>query len=458
MWHFLINSTACLFFLWLFYKIALENISWHNFKRVYLLTSIAISFIIPFIVVKTIVLPFEGSIVNAEIDQSMPAATTFESSHQLQYIHLLIGLYVIGTFIMFRRFLKNLKHFKLKDDDKVETLGKYVLILRNEPTVPHSFFNCIILNKSDHECNRIAPVVYVHEKAHLDQKHSLDILFIELLIVLFWFNPLLYMYRYSIKLNHEFLADRTVLNNGVSTAMYQKLIFDYTSTGYRHSIANTFHFPLIKKRFNIMRTKTSIRNGLLRSLAIVPLLALLVLSCGQEAVEYEEMDVVIEEELPLESKGNTTQQKTIIIANNLTKGNIKIDGSDYSYNKEKDGYKFYDRFGNPFDYKKEGYELIEVVEVLEDLTPGDIEEYNRLAKKHKVYMEENNTVIAWKEATWRMQTIYNSMNKKQRSENEPWPYTGTHYGIYYGDGDIPPPPPPPTEAQTPPPPPPPAEE
>src|SRR5690606_39609713 len=64
--------------------------------------------------------------------------------------------------------------------------------------------------RNEYENNQIDQELFVHEKAHITQKHSLDILFIEALQILFWFNPLIYLYKKAMKLNHEFLADQKV--------------------------------------------------------------------------------------------------------------------------------------------------------------------------------------------------------------------------------------------------------
>ena len=440
--HFIINSTICLFILWLFYKIALENISWHNFKRFYLLTSVLISLSIPFIVVRTLVLPLKTASITADTSQNAFASNILEQGFDFQLSHFFILLYLTGASFMFMRFYRNIKHFRLKKEDSVDSYANYVLILRNEEVIPHSFFNRIILSKKAHLNNLIDEAIYKHEKAHLDQKHSLDILLIELLILFFWFNPMLYLYRYSIRLNHEFLADRSVLQNKISRSTYQNLILQHASNSYQQSMANTFHFPLIKKRFNIMKTKTSTLNGLLRSLIVIPVVTILILSCGEEEVQFQEENIIIEEEFQDPFQTDTSNDKTILISNNQKSGTVKINDLDYTFTADDKGYTFYSENGELFDYKKEGYTVLEIVEIFEELTPSDIEEYNKLAKEHKAYIEEHG-VIVLKDKTQRMQLLYNTMSQTQKAENEPWPYTGMHYGQYFGEGTIPPPPPPP---------------
>lgn len=442
--HFLINSSVCLFVLWLFYKLALENTSWHHFKRFYLLSSIGISLIIPFIVVKTVIVPLENNAVFDLVNFNTSEISTEKSFFKFQWVYVLWITYSCGSIVMLGRFIKNLKAFTIKAEDRTLIYSSYQLVLRKGIIVPHSFLNRIFVSRADHEENLIPKAVLDHEKAHLDQKHSFDILLIEALIVLFWFNPLFYLYRYSVKLNHEFLADRCVIQQGINTLAYQELILRHATTNYEQSIANTFHFPIIKKRFNIMKTKTSTSNGLLRSLAIIPVIALLILSCGQEETKFEteSENTIIEEKAmsPKEAFG----EKVIIINNNPYRGVVTTGGQNLSYTKIEGEYQFYDDEGRLFDYKNEGYEVIVITEIIEDVTQEDIDEYNRLAKMHKAYMDKHNTLIAWKDESTRMQTIYNSMTDEQRAGNEPWPYVGKDLDAGYEAGQIPPPPPPTT--------------
>lgn len=348
--HFLINSTVCLFVLWLCYKLLLENSSWHELKRWYLLGALILSLSIPFVVVETVVIPV----------QEVPVVNTYSSTNEVfvaqeivsepeftvNWFYIWMTVYSIGVIIMVLRFTKNLNAFRIKKEDQVSSYKAYQLILRNQFTIPHSFIKRIFVSKEDYETNQIPEVILEHEKAHLDQKHSIDILFIELLLIVFWFNPLLYIIKYSIKLNHEFLADQAVLNQGISTSVYQKLILKQATTGYQKTLANTFTFPIIKKRFHIMKTNSSKTSLLLRSLVIVPIIAVLIVSCGKEKTEYK----------------NTTEdtKSTETIKSEMSGSITSTDGIEYYVKvKDKDEIVYYDLKGNllkDFDLNSEDIE------------------------------------------------------------------------------------------------------
>lgn len=440
--HFLINSSVCLFVLWLFYKLILEDTSFHQWKRYYLLGSIIISILIPFIVVETIVIPLEETPLDNFNNLSVSETVTEEQMVTFNWFYLGVASYFTGVVIMLWRFVKNLNSFKIKQEDTVTSYSIYQLILRKGITIPHSFFNRIFASASDYQKGLIPEAVLEHEKAHLDQKHSFDILLIELLLVFFWFQPVLYIIRYSMKLNHEFLADRVVIDQGFSTSQYQELLLKHATSSYQQAMANTFHFPIIKKRFSIMKTSTSATSGLLRSLALIPVLTLLIISCGKEETEFQEVEEIIEvveEEQP-------ANRKIIAVDPSDPEGNITIQGKSYFYKIKGDQIDIYNQNGELQDFESQGYdvvkaeEIIEVVEVLENLTSKDIEEYNFLARRHQEFIKKNGHVVLFNEDTKRMQLIFNSMNEKQRAENEPWPYINWENDIRAGQ--IPPPPPP----------------
>lgn len=446
--HFLINSLICLFVLWLAYKLLLENTSWHTFKRWYLLGALVFSLSIPFIIVKTVVIPIQKTVyvpsatsVNSTTS-GIPTQMTPTKEIVMNWWYIGLLVYAVGVTIMLWRFTKNLNSFKINAEDEISAYQSYQLILRNRLTIPHSFLNRIFVSKKDYESAKIPKVVLEHEKAHLDQKHSLDILFIELLLIILWFNPLIYVIKYAMKLNHEFMADRSVLNQGISTTDYQQILLNHaTVSSYQQRLANTFTFPTIKKRFYIMKTKTTHASLLFRTLALLPILTLLVIGCGKEQTEFKE----IEEEIIKEEIIETTAANQKIIAVNPLdpKATITINGEQHTYKINGNQIDIYDKNGKLQDYESQGYEIIQVIEVLENPTQSDITEYNQLAIKYKRLTKRNMSVELWDKETTRMQLIYNSMNEVQKEKSEPWPFIGSYYNIEYKAGQIPPPPAPP---------------
>ncbi|HAI40756.1 MAG TPA: hypothetical protein DCM40_22970, partial [Maribacter sp.] len=166
-----------------------------------------------------------------------------------------------------------------------------VKVLLKEELPPRTFLRYIFLNKQKFESKSIPAAVLLHEETHAKEWHSLDVLFIELLQVLFWFNPLIYVFKRSIKLNHEFLADSAVIKGQENQLQYQNTLLSYLSNDNFHThqsvgIANAINYSSIKKRFIIMKKQTSKRGILIRSVLVFPLMVLLLVSFSSRSTEY----------------------------------------------------------------------------------------------------------------------------------------------------------------------------
>jgi hypothetical protein len=450
---YLLKSSACYFVLWGFYKLGLENTSWHRFKRLFLLVSLVMAAVIPLIIVRTITVPGVLLTQTGWSEMVISDGTGLNENSTIKWELILWAVYTGGVLIMSIRFFRNLYDLRLRNDDEIHDYKSYVLVLRKLVVVPHSFFNKIYASITQYKSGAIPDAVLEHEKAHLDQKHSWDILFIELITILLWFNPLVYLLKFSIKLNHEFLADRSVLSKGQDARDYQRTLLTFAASSQNRTIANTFNFPIIKKRFTIMNTKTSPTSLLLRSLALIPVIALLVISCGKEDVEIEEVIEVIE--IKRVTGDYWPDDKTIYIDSTKSAGSFPLHGKQYSYTSKNGVVLFKDPSGNSITAENLGQQVkyieiiiedileaegIDIIEVLEVVTSKDLTEYNRLAKKHKKYMDDNNSLIVWADKTARMVNIFYSMNPQQKAASEPWPYMGRGNDIKAGQ--IPPPPPP----------------
>ena len=100
------------------------------------------------------------------------------------------------------------------------------------------------------------------------------------------FNPFIHLIKHAIKLNHEFLADKAVLNMGVTPAVYQNLLLAFSSNASENKLANAINYSLIKKRFTVMKTYTSKRNIRVRGLLLLPLFTLLLFSFSTKKTIY----------------------------------------------------------------------------------------------------------------------------------------------------------------------------
>ncbi|WP_299250670.1 M56 family metallopeptidase [uncultured Lacinutrix sp.] len=295
----ILKSAACLAILMIFYKLFLEKLAIHKFKRFYLLGALVVSLIIPFITFIEYIEP-QLTVPYFKADHSIPLelipTEEIITEEPTNYLPILLwSLYGLGALLFLSKFCFNLYSIiaKINKNEK-QKHNNFISVLLNDLIVPHTFFSYIFLNKTKFEAKAIPQEVILHEQTHANQKHSLDILFIELLQVIFWFNPLLYFIKKDIKLNHEFLADDAVLKQGIDSSTYQETLLQFTSNANQVPLAHAINYSLIKKRFTIMKTQTSRKAIWLRSLLLVPLLGGLLFNfSGREQIEKDVVPAMV---------------------------------------------------------------------------------------------------------------------------------------------------------------------
>lgn len=282
----ILKSSACLAVFMLFYKLCLEQTSAHNFKRFYLLGILFISVCIPLITFTSYIdVPLVSNPFNTPtaFEVSSVTNTAIENTTKNYLPILLWSLYSVGVVLFLYRFLLNLakltKKIKQNPKQKFKNLN---LVLLHDKVPPHTFFNHIFLNKNDFESHKINASVLLHEQTHALQKHTIDIIIVELIQIIFWFNPLLVLLKKYIKLNHEFLADQSVLNAGTNTTEYQNILLAFSSNAQHSQLVNPINYASLKKRFKIMTTKTSKSSLILRSLLLLPVIVLSVHGFSQK--------------------------------------------------------------------------------------------------------------------------------------------------------------------------------
>ncbi|HET8861237.1 M56 family metallopeptidase [Marivirga sp.] len=203
---------------------------------------------------------------------------------------LFYSYFLVSTLLILRFIFLNLLIFRKVISGEVINLGKGKIILNNDTHSPHSYLNYIFINKSDYN-KGIEDGILQHEIAHVSQRHTLDILFIELLIALFWCNPALYFYRSAIRLNHEFLADRAVIKNSKDLPKYLDLvvnqIFHANRFHARKTLTSSFNYFKTKKRIIMMTKKYNKTSIQLKQLAIVPIIILAILLFGKTTLAQE---------------------------------------------------------------------------------------------------------------------------------------------------------------------------
>ncbi|MHA3787006.1 M56 family metallopeptidase [Flavobacterium hauense] len=308
----LIKSTVAMGVLLGLYYILFEKEKMHRFNRFYLLSALVFSLALPLVIIPVYVETFTPSFqISGTSEMLMSPQVPYSAAHgtvykpAINYIPYIIwSIYSIFTILLAVRFTINVRHFikKSAKNEKIRYNGA-TLILLDEKTLPHTFLNYIFVNQEEYEAKMIEDELYTHELTHVKQKHTFDILFIEALKIVFWFNPLLYCYKKAIQLNHEFLADEKVIDSTANTVYYQKLLLDKAHVGRTFSMASNLTFSLTKKRFIMMTKTTSTTKAGFIKLAILPVvIALMMLLCTKTIAQQSEMPKLEELELSPEAE------------------------------------------------------------------------------------------------------------------------------------------------------------
>ena len=302
---YLLKSSACMAIFLLFYLLVLERENMHNFKRFFLLAGLIASFVIPALVfttyVETMTSPMNTVIVGGTPTTAIEQNLTVGDGDTFDWSLLFWAIYGLGSTIFAIRFLKHcMQLFQRIRTNPKRKLKAVTQVLLQEQLPPHTFFKYIFLNKEALKKGTISKEVLLHEEAHARQLHSFDVFFIELLQVFFWFNPLLIGFKRSIKLNHEFLADRAVLHQNIATTTYQNTLLSFVSATTKKEnqsirMANAINYSStrltlfgktfafgstvghFKKRFKVMGKHTSKTSAMVRSLMVLAVTTIMIL-------------------------------------------------------------------------------------------------------------------------------------------------------------------------------------
>lgn len=323
---FLLKSTISLCVLLAVYHLVLEKEKIHKFNRFYLLFCLLFSFTIPFITIEVI-----QEITNPMLAQnsSRNAEETIDVlKEETNYWLIAIWtMYLIMTSIFLFRFVRNI--IKLNVKTKSNTAISYKgarLILLKEKTLPYTFLNTIFINQEDYHNRKIEAELYTHELIHVTQRHTLDILLVETLKVLFWFNPIFIFYKKAIQLNHEFLADEKVVKSHNNVSFYQNLLISKANIHPAYNLASNLNYSVTKKRLIMMTRTTSTTRAMLKKTILIPVLSILIFFVCVKTVAQERRIT------------NSTEQKN------------PITGMEKYF--ENTVFKFQDKKGNIIDQKR----------------------------------------------------------------------------------------------------------
>lgn len=289
--HYILQTIAFQLFFLLVYDLFLKKETFFNWNRGYLLATAALSLVLPFIKIDRFkdVVPQDYIVSLPEIILGQTGVSSNSTivldpviieSHSLSILEMVFysGL-VIALFLFL---LKVTKILILIIKNPKQSLGNVVLVELLNSSAAFSFFHYIFLgehiNKEDKD------TILKHELIHTEQKHTIDLLFLEVLRVLFWFNPLVYMYQRRLATLHEFIADANALKHQDKDSYYQNLLAQVFETKNISFINTFFNQSLIKKRIVMLSRTKSKQIHLFKYALLIPLVfgMLVYTSCIQK--------------------------------------------------------------------------------------------------------------------------------------------------------------------------------
>ncbi|MEM8890257.1 MAG: M56 family metallopeptidase, partial [Bacteroidota bacterium] len=209
----------------------------------------------------------------------------------------LFFIYVAGVAFMFARFLVQIfsliHHIQILPKNKD---GKYIIVQLHGGKASYSFFNFIFINPQplDHSTYQ---QILSHERIHVDQRHSIDILLSEFLVIFQWFNPFAWIYKKKIKQNLEYLTDDEMVKQGTDKTAYQFSLLRVSAPGTSSQLVLNYSQSLLKKRILMMNTKKSSLLSVWKYAILIPLLALSsIVLVAERAPEFNNLAPIIFEE------------------------------------------------------------------------------------------------------------------------------------------------------------------
>lgn len=216
----------------------------------------------------------DGVVTDAAPNNLSNSDDTTASYKNINWLTVMLVIYFIGVALFFIRFMANfiwIFAYALKHKPQ-SILGAKVIKLEKNIS-PFSFLNFIFMSHKDYPKDELDKIIF-HEKVHIKQKHSVDLILFELLLVIQWFNPFVWFYKSAMKITHEYLADLGTLNSGIDLPSYQYSLLNQVLSENNFEITSNYNIS-IKKRINMMMKKRSSKLATLKLSIALPVISIL---------------------------------------------------------------------------------------------------------------------------------------------------------------------------------------
>ena len=324
---YILQSGLCLAVFYSVYELFLKRETYFQLNRIFLVSGLLLSFLIPAFPIAS---PFKTAAASPAVDFALIPSASARGFGSADFLYVLYG---IGVLIFLLRFgLQLAKLRRVVRTHGIRRLRGAKIVAADRLFPPFSFLDIIFINQGpsiDANFRRIL----AHEQVHIRQHHTLDVLLMEIVLSLQWFNPFVWRYKKALQETHEYLADSGVIAQGFSSVKYQLLMFEQHVGASLFEFGNNFKKSQIKRRIMMLSRIKSPKAAKLKLLLALPLAIVLVLIFAEPRVAdrtsafgeksgpadptqakvtevKEEFDKLIAEEQDLRRTLETAQDKT----------------------------------------------------------------------------------------------------------------------------------------------------
>ena len=300
---YLLKSGCYLIIFYLLFKLLMSGTTFFRFNRVTILAGIIGCMFLPLIEFTTqeetfLTVPLQ-TIQGIFVEQAdgifwdtmfwvRPQVDETGNMQAINWCPIALGYVYLagGLFVLCRILLSFYRMFQLIRNGKRRSYGKYKLIVVSEPISSFCWGKYIVVSVSDYS-QQSTDGILLHETMHLRYRHTLDLLCMQCLLILYWFNPAIWLLKRELQEVHEFEADNGVLNTGIDATRYQLLLVKKAVGTRLYSMANGFNHSKLKKRITMMLKKKSNPWARLKYLYVLPLAVIAVAAFARPEISSE---------------------------------------------------------------------------------------------------------------------------------------------------------------------------
>lgn len=253
--------------MFLYYKLSLKDKTFHHYNRFYLLSVMLISMLLPLVKVEDFTIEVSNDIYR--LIDTVQNFNNKNATHDYTYFRIIFSALGLVSFYFLGRFIYGIfRIHQLKGRFQKESFDGINFYHTNLSEAPFSYFKNLFWKNSIMLNSEVGKQILKHEMVHIEQKHSLDKILMEIITSVFWFNPFFHLIKKEISLIHEYLADKKAVKQSDTKAFAQMLLASHFS-GNQLPATSPFLSSNLKKRLKMLQ-KPKTKFGYARRIFALP--------------------------------------------------------------------------------------------------------------------------------------------------------------------------------------------